>query len=131
MSHGVSIAHAKRLARKTSDAQVHTARIDEEGKLQSTIVLDVRETHLKQGKTQDVRVVLYESDSVGEGKQPKPLPTATGKKALTIPMSVRPKDGVSVGLTTGRMPSACASMPASQTMRESGSTSWSSACCPT
>ena len=56
-------------------------------------MLDVRETHLKQGKTQHVRVVLYESDSVGEGKQPKPLPTATGKKALTIPMSVRPKDG--------------------------------------
>ena len=93
MSRGVSMAHAKRIARKAPSATIACARVGDDGRLQTSIEVDVHEARLKPGKAQDVIVVLYESGSLGEGGTIRPIATESGKRALAIPMSVNPREG--------------------------------------
>lgn len=53
----------------------------------------MREARLKANKEQDVRVILYESGSLGEGGPIRPIATTSERRALAIPMSVHPHDG--------------------------------------
>ena len=54
MPHGVSIAHVRRLSKKSPSKCVTVTRIDEDGKLQADIVVDVKEAGLKVGECQAV-----------------------------------------------------------------------------
>ena len=93
MSHGVSIAHARRLSKKSPSKCVTTTRIDEDGKLQASLAVDVKEAGLKAGKGQDVRAVLYKPNGSDE---PTPLTTPDGKHAIAVPLTVRPRKGQDV-----------------------------------
>lgn len=96
MTHGVSIAHAKRIARSAPSACITSAKVDEQGRLRADIAIDVAEARLRPGKTQDVRVIAYETVGRTDDAIPQPIVTESGRKALAIPLSVRPRDGQAV-----------------------------------
>ena len=92
MSHGVSIAHAKKVARRAPETCITTAKVDDEGRLRTDIPINLREAGLRQGRQQDVRVLLFESGSVCGGRSPKPIPAQDGKGAFVIPLTIRPRE---------------------------------------
>lgn len=70
MSHGVSIARAKRIARKAPATCVATARVGGDGRLHAELLVDLEEARLKKGKGQDLVAVFFGSASVDD---PVPL----------------------------------------------------------
>lgn len=91
MTHGVSIAKAVRIARKATDARKGTGRVDEEGKLQAVISVNVSEARLRPGRSQDVLAVLYEAGSLVDGAEPMPIATDDGTHAVAIPLTIQPR----------------------------------------
>lgn len=93
MSKGVSMAHARRVAKGAPDSCTISARIDPDGRLDTFLEVDVRQARLRPGKKQEMRALLYEVGSIEEGGTPRPLPTPDGRHALALPVSVKVPEG--------------------------------------
>lgn len=96
MTRGVSIAKAVQIARRATDARKGTGRVDEEGKLQAAVFLNVSEARLKPGKSQDVLAVLYEAGTLEGEADPMPIATDDGTHAIAIPLTIQPRKGQEV-----------------------------------
>ncbi|MEE0028180.1 MAG: hypothetical protein U0J70_11355 [Atopobiaceae bacterium] len=87
MSHGVSIAHAKRLATGRHVAHMATVTVGDDGRLHTELSIDIDEAGLRRGKSQDVRAVLYE---MHDHDVRIPLATSDGRHAVAIPLTIHP-----------------------------------------
>lgn len=90
MSHGVSIARAKRLAKHAPATCVTTTRIGGDGRLHAELMVDVDDARLRRGRGQDLLAVFYGSAMADD---PQPLATPDGRHAITMPLSAHPQEG--------------------------------------
>jgi hypothetical protein len=88
MPHGVSIAHAKRLATRHPAEHMLAARVGGDGRLRAELHVGVDEAGLRRDRGQDVRAVLFDRSQVGA---PVPLPTTDGRHAVAFPLSAHPR----------------------------------------
>lgn len=93
MTHGVSISRAVRIARRAADACTGTAVVGDDGRLETEIAIDVARSGLREGVAQEALAILYRGGTVAPDSDPVPMQTDDGRRAVALPLAVRPRKG--------------------------------------